>query len=406
MTNYVDFPKIVFPFTVNSNQAHVTMFDKTYQWGYERDSKQLLDLSLGCGCFPLGLARADFLDSTHSTLGQFSYLSGEHHTSNSAIIKLSEQLYNMSGGYRSIFTVSGSLAIETAVKVTKLSQQNKRSYILGFSNSYHGSTYLSSSISCTEYMHGIQGREPNCKTIPWDLDEAAHIMSLLGEENIACIVVETCSWQAGLHQQTSEWWTKLRELCTNNGIILIVDDVMMGGGKTGKFFGIDLAVKPDIICTGKAASGGYFPLSNCLISQSLYQAISDKWFGHGFTYGFNMGGIDSSLHYLDVIEKEQIYQNFSTVAELAETNFENYLNFNSVKAVRNYGTVWCIDLDISNRTDDDITNLFFEHGIYLGLWNDPAVKKQILIQTPTVVSEEYHSQLNQRLSQVLHKLCK
>lgn len=398
-------PKIVFPFTVNSNQARVTMFDKTYQWGYERDSTQLLDLSLGCGCFPLGMARTDFVEHTVASVNQFSYLLGEHHTSNSAIIDLSEKLYTMSGGYRSIFTVSGSLAIETAIKVTKLSQQNKRPYILGFSNSYHGSTYLSSSISCTEYMHGIQGREPNCKTIPWDLDEAVSIMSTLGEENVACIVVETCSWQAGLHQQTNEWWTRLRNICTAYGIVLIVDDVMMGGGKTGKFFGIDLSIKPDIICTGKAAGGGYFPLSNCLISESLYQSISDKWFGHGFTYGFNMSGIASALHYLDVIEKEQVYQNFSSVAATASTNFENYLNFNSVKAVRNFGTVWCIDLDISNKTDDDITKLFFDHNIYLGLWNDPAVKKQILIQIPTVRSDEYFAQLNRGLTRILGELC-
>ena len=397
-------PKLVFPFTVNKNTALIKIFDSTYQWGYQKGHDQYLDLGLGGGAFPLGFQRQDFIDEVSKSMEKFSYILGEHQTTNPYILDLAEKYYDISGGYRSIFTISGSLAVETAVKVSKLYQKNTRKYILGFESSYHGSTYLSSSISCTEYMHKIQGREPNCRTISWDLDSVRRTIKDLGEENVSCIVVETCSWQAGLHEQPLEWWQQLRDLCTQNEIMLIIDDVALCGAKTGKFFGFDLSIAPDFICTGKSLSGGFYPLSNCLITDKVFQSIRDIWFGHGFTYGFNMSGVLSSLHYLDVIEQEDIYKGYEDVKQASTDIFNNYLNFDSVTAVRNYGTFWCLDVRLKDKTEAEIERLFFDNKIYLGIWNDPIARKQILIHTPNQVHADYFESLDQRLTAVLKEL--
>jgi adenosylmethionine-8-amino-7-oxononanoate aminotransferase len=397
-------PKLIFPFTVNSLRDQIINFGSTYEWGYQKDNRKVIDLSLGFGSFPLGMSRSDFIKTVSNKMMDFTFIGGDHKTTNDAVLELSEKLYTLSGGYRSIFNMSGSIAVESAIKVGKYYQGNTRDLILGFENSYHGSTYLSSSISCTTYMHNIQGRESNCRTISWDLDETKEIIKSLGEDNISCVVVESCSWQAGLRPQSVEWWRELKNICSTNGILLIVDDIALCGAKTGKFFGFDDYIKPDIICAGKALTGGFYPLSDTLITEEIYQGIKDKWWGHGFTYGFNMSGVLSALHYQDVIEKESIYDKYTDVADTSTHLFNNYLQYESVKAVRNYGTYWCVDIDIKDQTDADILKLFFDNGLYLGIWNDPISKKQILIQTPNMKNDSYYQQLDEGLNLVFKNL--
>jgi adenosylmethionine-8-amino-7-oxononanoate aminotransferase len=117
-----------------------------------------------------------------------------------------------------------------------------------------------------------------------------------------------------------------------------------------------------------------------------------------------MSGVLSSLHYLDVIEQEDIYKGYEDVKQASTDIFNNYLNFDSVTAVRNYGTFWCLDVRLKDKTEAEIERLFFDNKIYLGIWNDPIARKQILIHTPNQVHADYFESLDQRLTAVLKEL--
>lgn len=396
-------PKLIFPFAVNKQREKVTLFDSTHTWGYTKDNVNYIDLSLGsCGCLPLGFKRTDFFDAVQSKLQDFPFLSGEFLTTNKYVIELSDKLYNLSGGYRSVFTVSGSDAIETAIKTAKHYQGNSKKYILGFENSYHGCTYLSSSVSGTTYLHETYGRDSSCITVPWDLYEVERVMKDLSGQ-ISCLVIESCSWQAGLHSFDSEWWQRLERLCRDNKIIFIVDDVAFCGGKTGKFFGYDSSITPDMICVGKAFSGGYYPLSACLVNERIYDVVKETRYFHGFSYSFNMSGILSTLHYLNVLDNENIYNEYPVIVETADKIFQS-LNYNCLTGIRNYGLTWCLDIKTGSLTDEDVSKLFLDNGLFLGVWNSPTHTGQLLIHVPNINDAQYFNQLEQRLNCVLGKL--
>jgi len=397
-------PKLIFPFATNNDSSKISVFKETTNWGYTDGISDVIDLSLGsCGCFPLGFKRQDF-ESIKDKLSSFSFISGDFSITNAYVLELCELFYKYSNGYKSIFALSGSDAVETAIKIANLTHRINntpdKKIMLGFENSYHGSTFLSSSISGSSYLHQQFGRDSNCKTVPWDLEKLKYIILDIGASNISCLIVETCSWQAGLYAQTNEWWQEVKTICNNNNIVFIIDDIAFCGSKTGKFFGYDVELEPDLVCFGKAVSGGYYPLSGVLVSNRIFKTIKDIRFLHGFSYSFSMGGIFSALHYIDIIKKENIDQNFIN-CQIASSNLVASLP--NINSFRNFGLMWC--LDINPTIDDDmLSKLFLENGLHIGLWNAPASTKKLLIQFPTVIDNEYYKELYIRLSNVLHRI--
>lgn len=400
-------PKILFPFAVNNDASQIQTFEACTQWGYSYQGHDVIDMSLGsCGCVPLGFTREDFSQAVQDA--HYPFLSGDFLTTNSHIIELADKLYELSNGYTSIFAVSGSDTIEASLKIAKLYHRLKgnsnKKVMLGFDESYHGSTFLSSSVSGSTYFHEINGRHPDCRSVPYDLDVVEDLIGNIGSDNIASLIIETCSWQAGLVTYDKAWWMRLQDICKKNDIIFIIDDIAFCGGKTGKFFGFESYITPDIICAGKALSGGYFPLSACLISQEIFNVIKETRFMHGFSYSFNMSGILSALHYLKTLHKEDVYTQYAKVKNRSVQLFSKLTALASVKDIRNYGLTWCIDLNIDNVTNDYLFNLFFKNGLYLGLWNSPATTKRILIHTPSICNDTYFNAVDTRLSAVLGQL--
>lgn len=400
--------KLVFPFSLNNNPGDIKDFESTTRFGYKHQGQDLIDLSLGsCGCFPMGFDRIDFIDNVSTSLAKFPFLSGDFTTTNSHILELSDNFYNISNGYRSIFGINGSNAVEAAIKVVQYYRNqtgSKKELLLGFENSYHGSTYMSSSISGSTYFHNDLGRNSKCRTLAYgSISDIKRQIDLLGSENISCLIIETCSWQNGLLLNDKQWWQQLRELCTQNDIFFIIDDIAFCGFKTGQYFGFDLDISPDIICLGKAMTGGYFPLSNCLINEKLFEVIKDVRFIHGFSYTFNMAGIFSALYYMRVAEEENINLQYDAVKNVSSSIFNNLTNIESVKETRNYGLTWCMDIE-TNKTEKELFDLFVEEGLYLGLWNNPSKRKQILVHTPNVLDDYYFTEIDKRLTSTFKKI--
>ena len=402
-------PKIIFPFAQNNQLDRVTVFDGNSTWGYTKDNKDYIDLSLGsCGCFPLGFKRLDFIDYVSAQAKEFSHLTGEFLSTNKVVLNLAETFSDYTNGYKSIFALSGSDAVESAVRVAtlyhKLNGNNKES-MLGFEDSYHGCTYLSSSISGSTYLHQLFGRHPLCVTVSYSIEKIESQINNIGADKISCLVVETCSWQRGLYSQDDAWWMQIRKLCTDNNIIFIIDDIAFCGAKTENYFGYNQYADPDIVAFGKAISGGYYPLSGVLVSNRLYDVIKETKFLHGFSYSFSMTGILSATYYNRLVNRENILINHNLVKRAATNLVENLKNTGCIVDARHYGMMWCLDIDIkTSYSDIDISNLFLKNGLYLGLWNDLAKTKRLLIQFPVVHDQEYFNTLQTKLENTLHQL--
>jgi adenosylmethionine-8-amino-7-oxononanoate aminotransferase len=381
--------KLLFPYAQNSRQA-LRVIDEYTEYGFIEKGQDLLDLSLGsCGCFPIGFKRTDIIDAVNNQMKKHPFTSGEFFATTPAVIELGERLYNMSGGYRSIFSLSGSDAIEGALRVAQL--YNGRNKFLGFKKSYHGSTYLSSSVSDATYMTGIFGKDPRCVVSEYNLD--------LITNDLCAVVIETASWQNGLYNPGKGFWEGLRKICTEKNIVLIVDDIAMCGGKTGTFFGWTGLVEPDIFTMGKGLTGGYFPLSATLIHERIYDVMKDKLWVHGFSYSFNLSGIYSTLAYLDIIESENIFSNFSKLERWGRAVCNRFLEAKLITGYNNHGLVFNLELLQDKPLEEVFERFLYSYGISAGLWNEGG--SGLLFIIPLTADAMWFEEFEFRMTQAL-----
>jgi adenosylmethionine-8-amino-7-oxononanoate aminotransferase len=382
--------KLIFPYAINKDVTvrNITAYT---EYGFIENNNDLIDLSLGnCGCFPLGFKRQDIIDRVTEQMKDMPFCSGEFYTTNASVIELSDRLYNMSGGYRSVFALSGSDAIEGALRVAQL--YNGRNKFLGFIKSYHGSTYLSSSVSDATYMTDFYGKDPRCVISDYTLDNIT--------DDLCAVIIETSSWQNGLYDPGQEFWQGLRKLCTDKDIVLIVDDIAMCGGKTGTFFGWTDVVTPDIFTMGKALTGGYFPLSATMVSEKIYNVVKETVFCHGFSYSFSLSGIYSTLAYLDVIAKEKLFDNYPQLVSRATATFDRFKDeYKLITSYNNHGLVFNLTLLTEKPVDASFEQFLYQYGISAGMWNEGGAG--LLIIVPLTATAVWFEELEYRLIHAL-----
>lgn len=351
---------IIFPYASNDQQP-IRKIEQYTEYGFIENGNEYLDLSLGaCGCFPLGFKRKDIVDAVARRMSENPFCGGEFYITNNAVIELTDRIYKMSNGYKSAFALSGSDAVEGALRLAQM--YNGRNKFLGFKKSYHGSTYLSSSVSDATYMTDLFGKDPRCIVSDYNLDSIT--------DDLCAVVVETSSWQNGLYNPGIEFWKGLREICTHKDIVLIVDDIAMCGGKTGSFFGWTGKICPDIFTMGKALTGGYFPLSAVCANQKIFDKVKHDVFVHGFSYSFSLSGIYSALEYMDILDREQLLINQPKLERWGMSMCQRLKDRGLIKNYTNYGLLFNLVLPNEKPMDSTFERFLYRYGINAGMWNE------------------------------------
>jgi adenosylmethionine-8-amino-7-oxononanoate aminotransferase len=295
----------------------------------------------------------------------------------------------MSGGYRSAFALSGSDAVEGALRLAQM--YNGRSKFLGFKKSYHGSTYLSSSVSDATYMTDMFGKDPRCVVSDYNLDSIT--------DDLCAVIVETSSWQNGLYDPGVEFWEGLRAICTRKDIVLIVDDIALCGGKTGSFFGWTNKIRPDIFTMGKALTGGYFPLSAVCANQKIFDKVKYEVFVHGFSYSFSLSGIYSALAYMDIIESEQLLERQSKLESWGKLMCERLKDRKLIKDYTNCGLLFNLVLLNEKPMDSTFERFLYQYGINAGMWNEGGTG--VLFVIPLTAPAMWFEDIEYRFLQAL-----
>jgi adenosylmethionine-8-amino-7-oxononanoate aminotransferase len=351
---------IIFPYASNDQQP-IRKIEHYTEYGFIENGEEYLDLSLGaCGCFPLGFKRQDIIESVTKKMILNPFCGGEFYTTNQAVLDLTDKIYQLSGGYKSAFALSGSDAVEGALRLAQM--YNGRKKFLGFRKSYHGSTYLSSSVSDATYMTDIFGKDTRCIVSDYNLD--------LIDNDLCAVIIETASWQNGLYDPGETFWKDLRKTCTDKDIVLIVDDIAMCGGKTGKFFGWQDRIVPDVFTMGKALTGGYFPLSAVCANQKIFDRVKHDVFVHGFSYSFSLSGIYSALEYIKILEQEKLLDNQPKLESWAKKMCQRFKDGGLIKDYTNYGLLFNLVLLNEKPMDNTFERFLYQYGINAGMWNE------------------------------------
>ncbi len=303
----------------------------------------------------------------HSTFLGLSHVPG---------IELAQQLIGIApkGLRRVFYSDSGATAVEIALKMAiqywQLKGQAQRTQIATLAESYHGDTVGSMSLGYSETFHRYHKSLlfPTLRLTPPHVfryykgmseEEAANAAIAEADEkltqekdSLAAVIMEPLmQGAAGMWSQPVGYVKAMGELCRRHGILLVLDEVATGFGRTGKMFACEHAsVTPDILCLAKGITGGYLPLAATLTSEEIFAAFLGEYkefktFFHGHTYTGNPLGCAVALANLTLFERERIIEQMQPkIAYVRQRLLTGMLSRPHVSDVRQWGFMVGIEL--------------------------------------------------------------
>lgn len=252
------------------------------------------------------------------------------------------------------FTNSGAEAIEGAMKLAK--RVTKRTRIIAFKNSYHGSTQGALSIIGDEYWRNAY--RPLLPDV-WHLDYNDPAAIDFITEEVACVIAETVQAESGIKKPEASWLQALRKKCTATGTLLILDEIQAGFGRTGSLWGFSsYSIEPDVLVLGKALGGG-MPLGAFIADKKRMDALAEApVLGHITTFGGHPVSCAAGLAGLQVLLEE-----IKMDAVLAnEKLVHQKLVHPKIKAVRSAGLWMAVEFD-SFDTCKKVIDIAIEKGV-------------------------------------------
>lgn len=314
-------------------QHDVTTPLPRWQYGEIRDGMKLVDPLLHFGCFVLGYENEEIVDFVADVVKNNKPELGEPLMPKTYDVRLNhisfdfaDRIYNLTG-LKPFFSLSGSDANEGAVKLAGAYHYQKGNHhkktIVGFEKSYHGSTWLTMSIGHDNFMDKpFYTLDPyqGVKRIPRDFAD-----DCIDWNTVAAVVIETCAYGQDMGEPSPEFWARLDRIRNEYDVLIIIDDIFMGAGKSGDYVGWKkFNIRPDISTMGKAITAGFFPLSMVLYNKKIEDVLpKDFRWEHGFTYSFSLAGIASATKYLDILERDNLLANHDQLVKTAESVFRD-----------------------------------------------------------------------------------
>ena len=281
-------------------------------WLYTEDGDRYLDFAAGVAVNSLGHAHPHLIEALTAQAGKVWHLSNLYDVPGQET--LGRRLTQATFADRVFFTNSGAEALECAIKTARRYQFVKghpeRFHIITFEGAFHGRTIATIAAGGQEkYLEGFGPKAPGFDQVPFDDLDA--VRAAITDET-AAILIEPVQGEGGLRTASNEFLRALRQICDENGLLLMLDEVQCGVGRTGKLFAHEWAgITPDIMAVAKGIGGG-FPLGACLATEEAASGM--KAGTHGSTYGGNPLAMAVGNGVLDVVLADGFLEHVRDVA--------------------------------------------------------------------------------------------
>jgi 4-aminobutyrate aminotransferase / (S)-3-amino-2-methylpropionate transaminase / 5-aminovalerate transaminase len=291
------------------------------------DGNTFIDFTGGVGCLNVGHSHPKLIEAAQEQLTRFS------HTDFTVVpyevyVTLAERLIAVSpftGPAKAAFFNAGTEAVENAIKFAR--SYTKRPAVVVFEGAFHGRTLLAMTMTSKThpYKAGLGPFAPEVYRVPFAQDyrgpdtrtalaalERA-LVTQVAAEQVAAIVIEPVQGEGGFVVAPRDFMTGIRRLCDEHGIVLVVDEVQTGFGRTGKMFAIEhYGIEPDLMTVAKSIAGG-LPLSGVIGKAEIMDAPPDSAIGG--TYVGNPVAQAAALAVLDVFEEENLVERAQQIGE-------------------------------------------------------------------------------------------
>ncbi|TAF33277.1 MAG: aspartate aminotransferase family protein [Cytophagales bacterium] len=378
-----------FPLMLEINRAK-----GVYLFG--RGGKKYIDLISGIAVSNLGHGQQQIQNAIRHQIRKYSHLMVYGEFVQSPQIKLAKALIkSLPQSFEQVFFVnSGSEAIEGALKLAKRS--TKRSKLVAFKDSYHGSSHGALSICGNDdFKKAFEPLLPHVHIHAYgDLTVIPHI-----DTHTAAVVVEPIQAESGVRLPPEGFLEALRTRCNETGALLIFDEVQTGFGRTGKLWGMEHSnVLPDIVVMAKAMGGG-MPLGGFAASSKLMALFkNDPILGHITTQGGHPVSCAAALTALDLLQKEAFFTDAERKAEL----FKSLLVHPKIKDIRYKGLMMAVEFE-----SFEVLKAIIDKAIEKGVLTDWFLfcNNSMRIAPPLIISDSEIKKcckiLNEAITEVL-----
>nr|WP_308627591.1 aspartate aminotransferase family protein [uncultured Eisenbergiella sp.] len=323
MKEYIDEAEAALLHTYNRYQVVLDRGDGVYLTDIE--GKKYLDFCAGIAVFALGYNNREYNDALKSQIDKVIHTSNYYY--NVPAVEAAVKMKKVSGMDRVFFTNSGAEAVEGALKAARkyafLKDQKTDHEIIAMNHSFHGRTF--GALSVTGNPRYREAFEPMIGHIRFaDLNDYDSVLARVTDKTCA-IIMETVQGEGGIYPASEEFLKKVRALCDEKDILLILDEIQCGMGRTGEMFAWQrFGVKPDIMTTAKALGCGV-PVGAFLMTEKV-GAHSLTSGDHGTTYGGNPLACAAVSKVLDLFEKDHIIDHVREVGAYLEEKLKGLVD--------------------------------------------------------------------------------
>lgn len=272
---------------------------------------------------------------------------------------------------RIFFTSSGSEAVETALKLARLTHsmrgEPQRHAFVGRVNSYHGVAFGGVSVQGLPLNQEHFGPllEPVHRVAAHDINEIEALFTREGP-SIAAVITEPVQGAGGVHPPMEGYLLRLRELCDEHGVLLIFDEVITGFGRLGSWFAAThYGVIPDMITFAKACTSGYLPLGGVVVGEAVLEVLeADPAFilRHGYTYSGHPSACAAALANTAILIEEDLFARVPVIAERLGGGLSALAASGAVVEARGVGGIWSVELP-ANLAASAVRNEMLGRGV-------------------------------------------
>ncbi|MGN0407491.1 MAG: aspartate aminotransferase family protein [Bacteroides sp.] len=346
---------------------------------YDAEGKEYLDFGAGIAVFALGYNNKEYNDALKAQIDKLIHTSNYFYNEPAALA--AKAITECSGMDRVFFTNSGTEAIEGAIKLAKkyayLKTGSTDHEIIAMNSSFHGRSMGALAVTGNKhYQEAFGPMLPGVRFARYnDLESVRELVN----EKTCAIIFETVQGEGGIYPAKPEFIKGVRKLCDEKGILLILDEIQCGMGRTGTMFAFEqYGVKPDILTVAKALGCGV-PVGAFLATNEVAKALVPG--DHGTTYGGNPLACAAAVKVLELFKKQNVLDNVKKVSAYLEKKLDELVaKYDFIVERRGLGLMQGIEL---SKSPKEIISNALDNGLILFT----AGTNVIRLVPPLVISE-------------------